>query len=406
MKQRLTYRNDRDVELWVVSGPDWEIPLKCRHSEYAGTDHFHALPAVPIGFTQAAALEGVMKSIEGDIETPSAGWLVPVESFKSRFRKAEGITPEFYFRWPGTAKSTPESETVEVKAKARSAKPNCSDFIKQVAEASGISTDVLTMAWLAITQQIPGWLLAGNAIDLGFARLMAVPYRKNWKEILLARYPTLKKALMIKDRKRLLSMVFTAASRMVRMSELTESHERRGRTVFSWTIEVLHDSDWEKACDHVEGDAAARLGPLAYVKRWANRVSHMEESIYEILAEQVEKETAPTCRVLWRRGQRGMQFVQASPTLIGHAQVVECDDGGCKSVDDFLGIEDSAAYLEGKAASLLQVPDVQPKDEDLRVSRGGSTPLESDDGVLVLPAAGGEAAGETVLARSDIEHQG
>ena len=71
MKQRLTYRNDRDVELWVVSGPDWEIPLKCRHSEYAGTDHFHALPAVPIGFTQAAALEGVMKSIEGDIETGS-----------------------------------------------------------------------------------------------------------------------------------------------------------------------------------------------------------------------------------------------------------------------------------------------------------------------------------------------
>jgi hypothetical protein len=140
--------------------------------------------------------------------------------------------------------------------------------------------------------------------------------------------------------------------------------------VFSHTIEVLHDSSWEKVCDQVEGEAAARLGPLAYVKRWANRVSQIEDTIYEILAEQIQKETAPTCRVLWRRGQRGMQFVQASPTLIGSAQVVECDDGSCSSVDDFLGIEDSSAYLEEKASRLLHMPSVQHKDEDMRVSRG------------------------------------
>lgn len=181
------------------------------------------------------------------------------------------------------------------------------------------------------------------------------------------------------------------------MSELTESHERRGRTVFSWTIEVLHDSGWEKTCDQVEGDAAARLGPLAYVKRWANRVSQIEDSIYEVLAEQIQKETAPTCRVLWRRGQRGMQFVQASPTVIGSSTIVECDDGSNTSVDDFLGIEDASEYLEEKASRLLQMPHVQPENEDLRVPRGDDAPIGPDDGLLVLHATGGKAPGEAVL---------
>lgn len=395
MTAKLTYLNHKDTELWIISGDTWTIPVKCRYCEVNGTEYLHAFPAVALGFAQSSSLETVLKILGGEIQV-RAGWAVPAEAMRQRFKKADGITPEFYFMWNGETKA-PSEEQIDVTVKERKAKLNCSDFIKHVAATSGMDQSTLTLAWIAITQQIPGWLLSGNTLNLGFSRLIAVPYRKNWKEILLTRYPTLKKALMIKSPKRLLSMAFTAASRMVRMSELTESHERRGRTVFSWTIEVLHDSDWEKTCDQVEGDAAARLGPLAYVKRWANRVAHIEDSIYEVLAEHVEKETAPTCRVLWRRGQRGMQFVQASPTLIRSAQVVECDDGSSSSVDDFLGIEDSAAYLEEKASRLLQVCPVQPKDEDVRVPRGTDVPIPADDGVLVLPTSGGEAPREAVL---------
>ena len=396
MTLKLTYLNHKDTELWVISGDTWTIPVKCRYCEFNGTEYLHVFPAVALGFAQSSCLESVVKRLGGEIEV-KAGWAVPAEAMRQQFRKADGITPEFYFKWSGDTAKTPTPEQIEVKVKERQAKLDCSAFIKHVAQASGLDEGTLTLAWIAITQQIPSWLLMGNTLNLGFSRLLAVPYRKNWKEILLTRYPTLKKALMIKNPKRLLSMAFTAASRMVRMSELTESHERRGRTVFSWTIEVLHDSGWEKTCDQVEGDAAARLGPLAYVKRWANRVSQIEDSIYEVLAEQIQKETAPTCRVLWRRGQRGMQFVQASPTVIGSAQIVECDDGSSSSVDDFLGIEDAAAYLEEKASRLLQVPPVQPEDEDVRVPRGTDAPVGSDDGVLVLPTTGGEAPREAVL---------
>lgn len=395
MTAKLTYLNDKDTELWVISGDTWTIPVKCRFCEVNGVEYFHVFPAVALGFAQSSSLESALKRLGGEVDV-RAGWAVPVEAMRQHFKKAEGITPEFYFKW-GLITKVPTEEQIDVAVKERKAKLDCSEFIKHVSEVSGIDQYTLTLSWIAITQHIPGWLLTGKMLNLGFSRLVAVPYRKNWKEILLVRYPTLKKALMINDPKRLLSMAFTAASRMIRMSELTESHQRRGRTVFSWHIEVLHDSDWEKTCDQVEGDAAARLGPLAYVKRWANRVAHIEDSVYEVLAEQVAKETAPTCRVLWRRGQRGMQFVQASPTVIGSAQIVECDDGSTSSVDDFLGIEDSAAYLEEKASRLLQMSPVQPEDEDLRVPRGTDAAVPADDGVLVLPPSGGEATGEAVL---------
>jgi hypothetical protein len=368
MIPKLTYLNNKDTELWVITGDTWSIPMKAKYCEFNGTEYFHIFPAVALGFAQSSILEISVKQLGGDVEV-KAGWAVPADALRSRFTKAPGITPEFYFSWQGDEVKPPSQEKIDVKLKERQTKLNCSSFIRHVAQASGIDEGSLTLAWIAITQQIPSWILIGNTLNLGFSRLVAVPYRKNWKEILLTRYPTLKKALMVRDSKRLLSMAFTAASRMVRMSELTESHQRRGRTVFSHTIEVLHDSSWEKTCDEIEGDAAARLGPLAYVKRWANRVSQIEDTIYEVLAEQIQKETAPTCRVLWRRGQRGMQFVQASPTVIGSATIVECDDGSSSSVDDFLGIEDSAAYLEEKASRLLQVPTVQPQDEDLRLSR-------------------------------------
>lgn len=358
MIPKITYINNKDTELWVITGETWSIPVKARYCEFNGTEYYHIFPAVALGFAQSAILELTMKQMGGEVEV-RAGWAVPSDALRIRFSKAPGITPEFYFRWLGDEIKTPSQEAIEGKIKEQQSKLDCADFVKHTAQASGIDAGVLTIAWIALAQQIPSWLLLGNTLNLGFSRLVAVPYRKNWKEILLTRYPTLKKALMVRDSKRLLSMAFTAASRMVRMSELTESHQRRGRTVFSHTIEVLHDSSWEKVCDQVEGEAAARLGPLAYVKRWANRVSQIEDTIYEILAEQIQKETAPTCRVLWRRGQRGMQFVQASPTLIGSAQVVECDDGSCSSVDDFLGIEDSSAYLEEKASRLLHMPSVQ-----------------------------------------------
>jgi hypothetical protein len=397
---KLIYCNDRDIELWVVRDSGWSIPLKCQHCVVDEVGYVHVIPAVPLGFAQSGEIERVLT--HQGATTLKSGWLLEVSAFNHVATKAGGITPEFYYIWDGCQAKRPTVEPEQVKRAKPTKKTHSSDpFIDHVASISGVSKDLLIVSYLAITQAIPGWLLAGNTLNLGSIRLAAVPYRRNWKEIVLARYPTLRKALMVREPNRLLSMAFTAASRVVRLSELTECHMRRGNPLFSWTVEVLHDSDWEKTCDDVEGKSAAQLGSISYVKRWANRVSQIEETVYEILSAHIQKETAPTCRVLWRRGQRGMQFVQASPTVLGPATVLECDDGSDSSVDDFLGIEDSAKYLEEKAERLFKMSALQQADEDMRTPRGddeapGFRPLDS--GVLVLHTPRCQVTGQGVLA--------
>lgn len=394
----LNYRNDRDIELWVINGGGWFIPVRCRHCEADGVEHFHITPAVPLGFAQTSAVSrllGLHESVE-----LNTGWLISQTNFARIASKATGITPEFYYSWDGTKKPAESTQQdVTVTARKRPAE-TADEFLQHVASGSGLNLATLSMAWLAITQAMPAWLLSGKPLNLGFSRIVALPYRRNWKELLMARCPTLKKSLMVSGARRLL-LAFTAASRMIRLSELTECRERQKRSMFTWTLEVIHDSSWEKTCEEVEGEAAARLGPIAYVKRWANRVSQLEERIYEVLAAHVAKETAPTCRVYWRRGERGMRFVQASPSVLGPVEVLECDDGGGQSVDDFLGIEDSAAYLEEKASRLLQVPAVPLEGQDVRPPRGDDQQDQPDPRVLVLHATGGEASDQGVLAGGD-----
>jgi hypothetical protein len=400
---KLTYCNDRDIELWVVSESGWAIPVKCQHCVVDEVGYVHVIPAVPLGFAQSGELDRVLTQRGATVL--KSGWIIEVSSFTHVATKAIGITPEFYYLWDGCQVPRPSTEPESVKRPKTARKTHESEpFIDHVVATSGINKELLTVAFLAVTQALPGWLLSGNTLSLGAIRLAAVPYRRNWKEIVLARYPTLRKALMVRESKRLLSMAFTAASRIVRLSELTECHMRRGNPLFSWTVEVLHDSDWEKTCDDVEGKAAAQLGSIPYVKRWANRVSQIEETVYEILSAHIQKETAPTCRVLWRRGQRGMQFVQASPTVLGPAPVLECDEGSDSSVDDFLGIEDSAQYLEEKAARLFKMSALQQENDDVRSSRGddqatGRQP--GDSGVLVLHTPSCQITGQGMLAGRD-----
>jgi hypothetical protein len=399
---KLTYCDDKDVELWVLSGAGWAMPMRLRHCVMDGKAMAHVIPAVPLGYAQYGVVEPKLK-FHGAIQLRS-GWVLELEQFTSICTKAAGVTPEFYYKWNGEfadKPSTPEEETIDWSKKKKLDVQN--EFIDLVAERSGLDRSTLTMCWMAITQCIADWLLSGRMIDFGVFKLQAFPYRKNWKEVLLARYPQLKKLCFVKDRKRIMSLAFTAASRMIRSSELTEYRTRMNRSLFGWSVEVIHDSSWENAVIDAEHECAASLGPLAYLKRWATKISQLEEQIYEVIREYAAKENTSCCRLYWRRNQGGARFVQGAPTLISHRASLESDEAGYQSVDDFLGVEDTSAYLEAAAARMLAMSDAEPN-VDLRLSGGDNDRAEreaADSGLLVLPSIGGKAAREDVLDGRD-----
>lgn len=396
MKPTFTYHTDRDEELWLLEAPGWVMPLRVSFGEYDGQPHFHALNAIQLGFTQVAVLEARMADLGA--RPARRGWILPQAAIE-QMTKAPGITPEFYFKWDGVAAERGglrEEVVGEAIRKGEKAKADATPFLAHVARTSGIDIGSLQLVWLAVTQSIPGWLTSGNSMNLGCCQLVSVPYRRNWKQLLLARCPGLKKSLLLTGAKQKAALVLSSASRFLRLTELTECRTRGERMLFTHTIEVLHDPSWEKTCEQVELEAAGRLGSIGYVKRWANRVAQLESTIYDLLAAATSKETAPTCRVLWRRGSRGMRFVQASPSVLGVPPVVDCDDGGNTSVDDFLSVTDTAAHLEEAFTRVLEMPDVRPKESDVRPPRGDGIPND-DKRVLVLRTSVSEAAREGLL---------
>lgn len=401
MQEKPQYDPRKDRELWVVAGTGWTIPVYCVHCVFAGTLSFHVKTAVHIGFAQSDALE--TRLIGAGAHVLNSGWLLSQADFANTATRAPGVTPEFYFSWDGERITELERKRIlgdepEIKRKRKEFKAD-NAFLHHVATRSGIDFDLLVMSWLAIVQAVPEWLLSGKALDLGTIRLAALPYRRNWKELLTARFPLIEKVMLVSEPKSLLRLTFTAVARAIRVTELTMCRMRRNRAMFGWTVEVIHDSGWEKVVEEVEEDAAGRLSATAYLKRWANRIAQQEDTIYEILAEAVKKANAPTCRLLWRRGESGPRVVQAAPTILRTPQVDDCDEGGGQSLDDFTGVGDSARYLEDAAARLLQMPVEEPA-VDLRVS-GGADGGGAEPGLLVPDPGGCEATGEGVLAGND-----
>jgi hypothetical protein len=366
---KIEYRSDFDKELWVVSRGDWQIPIYCDHCSGGGRDYMHVRPAVPIGFRETSELAGVLASVGA--RPLRVGWLVAVSGkLDTVASRAPGVTPEFYYKWGGKkTSSVPSKAPIDAPEPVKQSSENSSKFLNHVSEVTGVPVGTLTLCWAAICQAAPGWMMSGEVVTMGFCRLAALPYRRNWKEIVLNRFPGFKRTLLIDSPKRFMQLAFTGAARVVRSTELTSCKNKRGRQVFGWTIEVIHDEPWEDICSRTEQDEACRVGPSGYIKRWASKVSRCEELIYEILAEACKKEHATTCRVLWRRGSRSVRFVQGSPTIVGTCPVIECDEGGSQSVDDFLGIEDNAKYLEEAAGRLLEVSDLQQENADVRDSR-------------------------------------
>lgn len=398
MRHKVIYDDAQDVELWLFKGEGWVLPCYRRTCTVDSEPFYHMRSAVPFGYAQVRVLGDLIETYGG--MKASVGWMLPAESLEKIATRAPGITPEFYFTWEDRQPRKPKPLKDTFIDRIKRDQVQAEEFLQHVSDRTGVDRSTVSIVWLAITQTIPEWILGGRRLDLGICKLVAIPYRHDWKELLLAKYPELNKVLLLKDPRRFLSLAFTHLSRALRIEGLTQFHASHSHSTFGWTIEVLHDSSWEKTVKEVERSHASKLGPASYIKRWANRVAQLEETIYEILAQKIAKANLSCCSV--RRDSRSgsPRFVQASPFVLGVPEVVDGDPGCGRCIDDHTGLADTSAYLEEKAARLLEMS-TPNQALDVRVQGGDGARNPHDDGMLVLPTTGGTPPKETVLAQRD-----
>src|SRR5262245_4377562 len=120
---RFIYDILRDVELWSLPGPDYEIPVFLRHGKL---DSVPMAEIIPTSFLTRDQFDTVCAHLLPARHIKLAeGWAIYAADVRMVARKCPGITPRFYFRW--RTKANPKKTRPKVSPDAPDA------FIEHVA---------------------------------------------------------------------------------------------------------------------------------------------------------------------------------------------------------------------------------------------------------------------------------
>lgn len=405
----LVARGDR--ELWILDGADgdWSLPMfvdwkveKATNAEYGML--YPAISPYPI---QHLSMKARLQ--DHTIIDSEERWLLPKEVCRRLLRKAAGVTPRYYYRWPD-----PNFHPIPVSPPMRIDKDlgnvaggwEFEDFMKHISERYSLPMAMVRIFWRAICAEAPHWMMgSGRALDMGFCKLVALPFRVNWKEI-----------VRCKLRKFKLAGIFNLPNRQrrealdeIKMPEilcsphnigLNRQYYQGGNARLCYTIEAIPTDRFEAAASICE---ARRLtcGSKSYVANFEKTVESQYDLILAALANYIRKATLPFARVSESRDSGNLRFLQTKQPekLSGvdprHIPVSIVAPNTAFSV---LGEEGEHRLVSRTAPKLPQVPVVPPPTEDVRGSNGGESGW-----VPLLYASKISPPGEPVLPSSEAQ---
>lgn len=357
-------RSDRDTELWVMERDDWMLPILVDEFTGNGVLVVRVKAATYLSREQNAAIAETLAPLQHLCAVD--GWILTWDTLRASAKRAQGITPERYVRWPDHPAPVVPSESVEARPHG-----DADDFVQYVHQHfQPAPIEYIRVVWMSICRAIPPYLMSGGMIDMGAIRLGALPFRRHWMRLLLARAQWVRhlyRAPNWAERWRY------EAERIVRLLTSGDMIATFGRlvgrrltTLYRWSVWVEQDVAWEKATTEIEGQHAAALGPRNYLLRWSNLVANGMPLIHRLLREEVLAEGQAAGRIRDGGDGVGLSLGQASPTEIRDGEVVVGGAGSLASPWDFWGADARFQYLERAAGDLLAVPPVLPVAPDVR----------------------------------------
>jgi len=350
-----------DTELWQVVDRMWAFPMWLHWGTIDGVDYAEIVPAVPLTYEQSATLALRLKIIT-HIKLAS-GFAVSPNGLRNVARRCPGITPSKYFIWKAAVGRAFEGPRTE---------PGKDAFVEHLATHCSPDVDAasVTMVWITLCNLIPEWLLAGK--DINFAdnfTLRALPLRKNWRQILIARVPSLRKVYMTRKATELLRAFFTTAASWLRSPELMDVVWRFGSTtgvVYKWNIFLQQGKAWDDVVYDQEIAALNAVGPQDYILRWSHIIGKHEDIIHQMGIDDLSKENAASGRVVASRGNDSARLVRNLAVTLSHPKIVWSSDDGITSIDDFANDPKSVEIMEKAAARLLSLSSPVPPPMDVR----------------------------------------
>lgn len=380
-----------DKQLWLASGIGWALPLHCTPLESG----WLVQPALLLTTPQFDMLCATLP-FQRDGERWFAERL-------DTLTPAVGVTPDYHMVWDSKRAYEPP-EVPPPPPPPTGCKENAFlDFVSK--RKGGISHGTLHLAWQAIMQAIPDWLLERtDPIDMHWFKLYALPFRGNWKQHMdVATHRGEAWARNASEGQ--LGPVIAAKSETMLASTPSK------QCTMEWNFELETSPAWDKLAREHEDKIIASIGKVRYIDRIRSMVGHRCAAAVRVYQAYLEKAMRPLLEIcpLGDGGRGGLRKTASIDQLRPCA--VERDDRHPKCGVDLKVVFSDIGNLAKADAKVYWMSCFQPiyfylrkcRQHDRRGRRFKRRDT-GDGGVLVLDAGGGEVEAETVLApreRSD-----
>lgn len=285
----MTFESTNDRELWLVNLGELVLPVFCRLGKIEDRKLWHVCPALGFGRSEADRIYDFLSvrcvfcdRLNFYLEDPAS---VAV--------KASGITPEFYYTGE---KPLPEKHDINgVSQPAQEGLPDLR-FAKHVFDHLRLD-DWATFKFLygSIFSLLPGYLIrTQEAVDLGWGRIVALPLRANWKQILLGKFPGILTIISGLNRQKVLDrLAMTDFAEESRRTDLlaVRTFDKGRQACIRWIPEIIPTEHWNNQADRMEAERAAKGGKAAYV----SHVGGLVERSWGLMVEAFSSFVSQTC---------------------------------------------------------------------------------------------------------------
>lgn len=266
-----------DRELHVVSGEAFSIPIFCDPYSTSGgpITHYVIRPAIELLMAPHLALTQIL--VQYDLAQEKRFWVIEAASLPIIATKAPGITPSAYYRWEGEHDvKDPQLLGVELDAP----KLEGEDFLKFVATRSGMDIKLLRVFWSEWQKAAVEWFInKQQPLKLTFATLRPIPYRINWKEMLLIKHPRCASFFLSwTQERRDIALTETGFIDDLGSAEMAAVDKKR---FFYWTLELTANDYWMEAVREAELTRLGTRGPRTYAKYYEARLKKHLPDILE-----------------------------------------------------------------------------------------------------------------------------
>jgi len=295
-----------DKELWYAQAPDssWRFPLfvEWKHDRENDIHYGLVYPALAPYNSQLQVLMALLS--HHDALDSKEMWLLSRRLVETLLLKAPGLTPQYYYHWPdGDFPPMPPGFkalkfTRTIKEDQRSVQPTDQPFAVFVSKKSGLPSSVVNVVLKSIGTYGSEWLLESRRpIELGFCRIVALPFRANWKEIVTAKFRKAKLGKLFASTNDNQEAMYDQLSKIGMESGMTSSHNialRNGR--IQYTLEAIPTKKFKDENQSIELKRI-RHGHKTYIAHHESAVETLYGLAISSLANYVKQVAYPFAKV-------------------------------------------------------------------------------------------------------------